>query len=58
MNQGKTVFAQLLQSVPVSHFEHLVDVYQGGASCGLPGYRPHPYADAAGARAGATAACR
>lgn len=28
MNQGKTVFAQLLQFVPFSHFEHLVDVYQ------------------------------
>jgi hypothetical protein len=28
MNQGKTVFAQLLQFVPFSHFEQLVDVYQ------------------------------
>lgn len=28
MDQGKTVFAQLLQFVPFSHFEHLVDVYQ------------------------------
>ena len=25
MNQGKTVFTQLLQFVPFSHFEHLVD---------------------------------
>jgi hypothetical protein len=28
MNQGKTVFAQLLQFVPFSYFEHLADVYQ------------------------------
>ena len=28
MNRGRTVFAQLLQFVPFSHFEHLVDVYQ------------------------------
>ena len=28
MNQGKTVFAQLLQFFSFSHFEHLVDVYQ------------------------------
>ena len=28
MNHGRTVFAQLLEFVPFSHFEHLVDVYQ------------------------------
>ena len=28
MNRGRTVFAQLLEFVPFSHFEHLVDVYQ------------------------------
>ena len=28
MNRGRTVFAQLLEFVPISHFEHLVDVYQ------------------------------
>ncbi|CAG0993435.1 hypothetical protein BURK2_02524 [Burkholderiales bacterium] len=28
MNRGRTVFAQLLEIVPFSHFEHLVDVYQ------------------------------
>lgn len=28
MNRGKTVFAQLLEFIPFSHFEHLVDVYQ------------------------------
>lgn len=28
MNRGKTVFAQLLEFVPFSHFEHLIDVYQ------------------------------
>jgi hypothetical protein len=28
MNGGRTVFAQLLESVPFSHFEHLVDVHQ------------------------------
>ena len=28
MNRGRTVFAQLLQLVLFSHFEHLVDVYQ------------------------------
>jgi hypothetical protein len=28
MNPGRTVFAQLLEFVPFSHFEHLVDVYR------------------------------
>lgn len=28
MNRGRTVFAQLLEFVPFSHFEHLVDVHQ------------------------------
>lgn len=28
MNRGRTVFAQLLEFVPFSHFEHLVDVYR------------------------------
>jgi hypothetical protein len=28
MNQGKTVFAQLLQFVPFSHTEYQADVYQ------------------------------
>lgn len=28
MNHGRTVFAQLPEFVPFSHFEHLVDVYQ------------------------------
>ena len=28
MNHGRTVYAQLLEFVPLSHFEHLVDVYQ------------------------------
>lgn len=28
MNHDRTVFAQLLEFVPFSHFEHLVDVYQ------------------------------
>jgi hypothetical protein len=28
MNRGKTVFTQLLEFVPFSHFEHLVDVHQ------------------------------
>lgn len=28
MNHGRTVFAQLLEFVPFSHFEHLVDVYR------------------------------
>lgn len=28
MNHGRTVFSQLLEFVPFSHFEHLVDVYQ------------------------------
>lgn len=28
MNPGRTVFAQLLEFVPFSHFEHQVDVYQ------------------------------
>ena len=28
MNHGRTVFAQLLEFVPFSHFKHLVDLYQ------------------------------
>lgn len=28
MNHGRTVFAQLLEFAPFSHFEHLVNVYQ------------------------------
>lgn len=28
MNHGRTVFAQLLEFVPFSHFEHLVDVHR------------------------------
>jgi len=28
MNHGRTVFAQLLEFIPFSHFEHLVDLYQ------------------------------
>ena len=28
MNRGRTVFAQLLEFVPFSHFEHLVGVHQ------------------------------
>lgn len=35
MNRGRTVFAQLLQLVPFSHFEHLVDVYQANKGVSL-----------------------
>jgi len=28
MNNGRTVFAQLLEFAPFSHFEHLVDVWE------------------------------